>query len=177
MRIGILKPIAKHSAPLAFLLHLGIAFAAAQAQSAAPANVPASADANASSVEQVLRAYEEAWSRHDAHAVASFYNEPAMRVSPGGPTVRQSRAVQEAFFAGLLASLAKQGYATSEWERLEVRLLDANTAIASGVVVRRRSDGTVFQRQGVTYNLWRGAEGWKIFLSATHAPSTAPRFE
>lgn len=57
-----------------------------------------------------------------------------------------------------------------------MRLLDANTAIASGVVVRRRNDGSVFQRQGVTYALWRTEQGWKIFLSATHPPSTALRF-
>lgn len=138
---------------------------------------PRAADPDEKAVGQVLRAYEDAWSRHDARAIASFYHEPAVRVSPGGPAVRESRAVQEAFFTGLLASLVKQGYATSTWERLDVRLLDPNTAIASGVVVRRRSDGTLFQRQGVTYSLWRDAEGWRIFLSATHAPSTALRFE
>jgi len=128
-------------------------------------------------VEAVLRAYEEAWSRHDAHAIAGFYHEPAMRVSPGGPIVRQNRAAQEAFFAGLLTGLVKQGYARSEWETLQVRLLDENTAIASGVVVRRRDDGSVFQRQGVTYTLWRDAQTWRIFLSATHSPSSALRFE
>jgi thioredoxin-related protein len=42
-------------------------------------------------------------------------------------------------------------------------------------VVRSRADGTLFQRQGVTYGLWRDAEGWRIFLSATHGPSTALR--
>jgi hypothetical protein len=52
----------------------------------------------------------------------------------------------------------------------------ANTAVASGVVVRHKADGRVFQRQGVTYNLWRTDEGWKIFLSATHAPSEALHF-
>lgn len=126
---------------------------------------------------KVMHAYEDAWSRHDARAIADFYYEPAIRVSPGGPTVRATRAMQETFFAGFLPALVQQGYATSAWEHLEVRLLDKNTAIASGVVVRHREDGSVFQRQGVTYTLWRTEQDWKIFLSATHSPSTALRFE
>ncbi len=147
----------------------------AGAMLAAETQTPEAADANA--VEQVLRAYEDAWSRHDARAIASFYYEPAIRVSPAGPILRATRAVQEAFFSGLLPTLAQQGYTTSSWEQLDVRLLDASTAVASGVVERHRADGTVFQRQGVTYNLWRTSDGWKIFLSATHAPATALRFE
>ena len=136
----------------------------------------ATTDRNADAVANLLRAYEEAWSRHDAHAIAGFYYEPAVRVSPAGPIVRATRVMQEAFFAGLLARLMKQGYASSAWQHLEVRLLDAHTAIASGVIVRHRADGSEFQRQGVTYTLWRGESGWKIFLSATHLPSTALHF-
>lgn len=128
-------------------------------------------------VEKTLRAYEDAWSRHDAHGIAGFYNEPAMRVSPSGPVVRDTRVIQEAFFAGLLDKLVKQGYATSTWELLEIRLLESNTALASGVVVRHRNDGSVLQRQGVTYTLWRTDHGWKIFLSATHEASVAIQFQ
>ncbi len=90
--------------------------------------------------------------------------------------MRNTRAMQRAFFNGLLAKLVGEGYSRSAWERLEVRLLDANTALASGVVARVRAGGSIFQRQAVTYGLWRTGEGWKIFLSATHAPETALRF-
>jgi ketosteroid isomerase-like protein len=144
--------------------------------SAVVADESKTAEGDVQAVIQLLHAYEEAWSRHDAHAIAGFYYEPAMRVSPAGPSVRATRAMQEAFFSGFLPSLLQQGYATSTWEHLEVRLLDANTAVASGVIVRHRGDDSVFQRQGVTYTLWRSEEGWKIFLSATHSPSTALRF-
>lgn len=76
-------------------------------------------------VEKVLRAYEQAWSRHDGHAVASFYYEPAMRITKDGPVVRATRADQEAFFDRFLRGLVGRGYARSTWEGLEVRLLDA----------------------------------------------------
>ncbi len=127
-------------------------------------------------IEETLHAYEDAWSRHDARAIAGFYHEPAMRLSKGGPAVRATRADQEAFFAGFLRGLVARGYARSTWESLEVRLLDPQTAFASGASVRYRADGSVFERVAVTYGLWRAAEGWKIFLSATHAPETALRF-
>ena len=155
----------------ALLMLAAMAVGVAHAADSAPAE-----DATRS-IEQVLRAYEDAWSQHDAKAIASFYYEPAMRVSPSGPTVRGTREVQQAFFQGFVAKLVQDGYASSRWERLDVRLLDADTAIASGVIVRERGDGRLFQRQSVTYALTRTQQGWKIFLSATHEPSTALRFE
>jgi uncharacterized protein (TIGR02246 family) len=127
-------------------------------------------------VRATLQSYEAAWERHDAAAIASFYYEPAMRVSRGGPIVRPTRADQETFFAGLVHGLVDRGYARSEWEEVEVRLLDAQTAIASGITVRYKADGTLLERLGVTYWL-READGrWWIFLSATHAPEAALHF-
>jgi uncharacterized protein (TIGR02246 family) len=137
---------------------------------------PARAETEEEVVVKVLQAYEDAWSRHDAQAVASIYYEPAMRVTRGGPVVRPTRTEQEAFFSGFLRGLVSRGYARSAWEQLEVRLLDAETAIASGVTGRYRADGSLLERVAVTYGLRKTAAGWKIFLSATHAPDTVLRF-
>ena len=127
-------------------------------------------------VKQTMEAYEQAWSRHDAHAVADFYFEPAMRVSKGGPVIRATRADQETFFEGYLRAIVARGYERSEWESLDARLLDAQTAIASGIAVRHRADGSTLERVAVTYELWHTDNGWRIFLSATHAPETALQF-
>lgn len=127
-------------------------------------------------VSRVLHGYEEAWSRHDATAVASFYYEPALRVTPAGPAVRQTRADQEAFFKGFLSALVNRGYARSRWEELNIRELDGRTAVASGVTARYRADGSVFERVAVTYGLYKTNAGWKIFLSTTHAPETVLHF-
>lgn len=137
---------------------------------------PTLAGAEEQAVKDVLTAYEEAWSQHDGEAVASFYFEPAMRVGKGGPVVRATRAEQKAFFGGFLRGLVDRGYARSAWEELEVRLLDPQTALASGITVRYRGDGTVLERVAVTYALRESAEGWKIFMSATHSPDSVLRF-
>src|SRR5258706_6220499 len=136
----------------------------------------ASAADGEEAIRQTLQAYEQAWSRHDAHAVAGFYFEPAMRVSKAGPVVRPTRADQENFFDGYLRGMVGRGYDRSEWESLEVRLLDAQTALASGIAVRYRADGSILERVAVTYSLCSTDQGWKIFLSATHAPDSALHF-
>jgi len=134
------------------------------------------ANADEDAVKDVLRAYEEAWSRHDEQAVAGFYYEPAMRVGKGGPVVRATRAEQRAFFESFLRGLVERGYARSAWEELEVRLLDPQTALASGITIRFRDDGSVLERVAVTYGLRNSGEGWKIFMSATHTADSVLRF-
>lgn len=140
------------------------------------ASACARAEKSAPEVEDALRAYEQAWSRHDGHAVAGFYYEPAMRVTAAGPVVRPKQSDQETFFTPFLVALVARGYARSSWEELHAHLVDPRTAIASGITVRYRKDGSVLERVAVTYGLWKTPAGWKIFLSTTHAPDTLLRF-
>ena len=127
-------------------------------------------------VAAALDGYENAWSAHDPRAIASFYYEPAMRVSPTGPVVRQTRKDQEAFFSSFLPGLIQRGFEHGKWEELNVHLLDSETAITSGIVIRSRKDGTVLERVSVSYGLRKTPQGWRIFLSDTHAPETVMRF-
>ncbi|HZP92737.1 MAG TPA: nuclear transport factor 2 family protein [Burkholderiales bacterium] len=152
---------------------LSIVLIAAACFSTAASAAQAGAEAE---VEETLQAYEAAWSRHDAAAIASFFYEPALRVGRAGPVVRPTRADQEAFFSGFLPGLVQRGYERSRWEELNVHLLDAQTAIASGIVVRYRKDGSDLERVAVSYGLRKTERGWKIFLSDTHAPDTVMRF-
>jgi ketosteroid isomerase-like protein len=127
-------------------------------------------------VEATLQSYENAWGDRDPRAIASFYYEPAMRVSPAGPVVRQTRKDQETFFSGFLPSLVQRGFDKGKWEELNVHLLDSETAVASGIAIRTRKDGSVLERVAVSYGLRKTPQGWKIFLSDTHAPETVMRF-
>ena len=85
--------------------HIGLLFLMLLIYGSAAADESRITDRDKQAVTQALQAYEEAWSRHDAHAIAGFYYEPAMRVSAGGPVVRATRAMQETFFSGLLSGL------------------------------------------------------------------------
>jgi ketosteroid isomerase-like protein len=127
-------------------------------------------------IEATLQNYENAWSAHDPNAIASFYYEPAMRISPAGPVVRQTRKDQEIFFSGFLPSLIQRGFDKGKWEELNIHLLDSETAIASGIVIRTRKDASLFERVAISYGLRKTPQGWRIFLSDTHAPETVMRF-
>ena len=128
-------------------------------------------------IEKVMNGYEKAWSHHDAKAIASFYHEPSMRVSKTGPTVRKTVKDQEIFFEGLLGDLVTKGYDHSDWETLNIHLMDTNTAIVSGVILRYRKDGSLMYRTAVSYGLWKSLDEWKIFWSATHAPEGVMQFK
>jgi ketosteroid isomerase-like protein len=143
---------------------------------AVSSSLPAAEGGSEGEVVSTLQAYESAWSRHDADAIASFYYEPAMRLGRGGPVVRPTRADQKDFFSGFLPTLVQRGYGRSVWDELNVHLLDPGTAIASGINVRYRTDGTELERLAVTYGLYKTEQGWKIFLSTTHSPDTVLRF-
>jgi ketosteroid isomerase-like protein len=127
-------------------------------------------------VTTTLQSYEKAWTDHDSTAIASYYYEPAMRVSPAGPIVRQTREEQESFFSAFLPGLMQRGFDKGKWEQLNVHLLGPDTAFASGILVRMRKDGSVLERIAASYGLQKTPEGWKIFLSDTHAPETVMRF-
>jgi len=127
-------------------------------------------------IEAMLQGYEKAWSDHDSRAIASFYYEPAMRVSPNGPVIRQTRKDQESFFFAFLPGLIQRGFDRTTWEELNIHLLDSETAMASGIVIRTRKDGSVLERVAVSYGLRKTQQEWKIFLSDTHTPDTVMRF-
>jgi len=54
-------------------------------------------------IRSVMLAYEQAWSEHDAKAVASYYFAPAIRFSKTGPSVRATIKDQELFLKDYLA--------------------------------------------------------------------------
>lgn len=128
-------------------------------------------------IRSVMLAYEQAWSEHDAKAVASYYFAPAIRVSKTGPSVRATIKDQELFFEGLLGSMVARGYDHSEWETLNIHQMDERTATASGITLRYKKDGSLMERTAVSYGLWKDVDSWKIFWSATHNPSSVMAFK
>ncbi len=123
-----------------------------------------------SGIRAVMIGYEQAWSKRDAKAVASYYHEPAIRGSRVGPTARPTIKSQEIFFEGFLGSLVIRGYDYSDWESLNIHIMNAQTAVAGGITLRYKKDGTLMERAAVSYGLWKTIDGWEIFWSTTHTP-------
>jgi ketosteroid isomerase-like protein len=84
--------------------------------------------------------YVEVFERLDPQAIASYYNEPALLISPQGIASLPTSAYVEQFFDSVMADLKAQGYARSEFLRLaedylsnELALCERNWRLEEGV--------------------------------------------
>jgi hypothetical protein len=77
----------------------------------------------------------------------------------------------EAAYTALIQELRLRGYSHSVWSELYVKVLDASTALESGVPVRF-ANGDELERIGATYLLRKSGAAWKIAVLTVHAPDT-----
>jgi ketosteroid isomerase-like protein len=128
-------------------------------------------------VRQAVIDYVAAFSKLDAAATARYYHEPSMFLRPNGVTLMASRAEIEATFAANMESLRAREYSHSEWLELYVKQLSETTALASGVAIRYKTDGSELERVGATYALRRTDDGWKIVMTLGHPIESVLRLE
>ncbi len=120
--------------------------------------------------------YVEVFERLDPQAIAVYYNEPALLISPQGVVSLLTRAHVEQFFAPLMADLKVQGYVRSEFPRLAEHYLSSELALVSGVGVWKKATGEQLRRFGLTYTLRQTPESWRIVVAAIHDENSALLF-
>jgi ketosteroid isomerase-like protein len=135
------------------------------------------ADEDRAAVTQVLTDYYRAFSTLDAEAVLPYFHEPSQLVSPAGVVPTPTRATVAAAFQPVMDGLRSRGFAASELINLHLKRLSANTVLAGGVAVRRRTDGQELDRAGVAYLLQKTGGGWQFATVVIHAPEDALRPE
>ncbi|WP_372870578.1 hypothetical protein [Shewanella sp.] len=69
---------------------------------------------------------------------------------------------------GFLDSLKAKGVARVRWQKVDVRLLDSQLALASNVAERFRADGSRYNLVGATYLLSKQDGHWQIAAFAVH---------
>ena len=77
---------------------------------------------------------------------------------------------------GFLNGLKEKGVNKVAWEKVEIKLLAENIALASNVAVRYLANGEVYDRAGATYFLNKNPKGWEITAFALHKPESAVSF-
>jgi hypothetical protein len=134
----------------------------AAACAAACAATPRSADGDAAAVEAFMRAYSEAWNRHDAAVIArDFYR------------LGRSDAEQAAELERGFAALRAEGYSHSVIHRVEACMAGPDAARAGMVFTRLRTDETAMppDPRASAYGVVRFADGWRITSIAGWEPS------
>ena len=134
-------------------------------------------DDDKGAVAQALTDYYAAFSTLDAHAVAPYFHEPSLLVSPAGAGAAPTRAAVIAVFQPAMDALRARGFAKSELTNLRLKRLSAASVIAGGVAVRRKSDGQELERHGVVYLLQKTNTGWQIAAILIHDADDALRPE
>ncbi|QYJ75497.1 hypothetical protein [Shewanella sp. FJAT-52076] len=69
---------------------------------------------------------------------------------------------------GFLDSLRAKGVARVRWQKVNIRLLDSQLALASNVAERFRADGSRYNLVGATYLLSKQDGQWQIAAFAVH---------
>jgi hypothetical protein len=98
-------------------------------------------------------------------------------ISSAGVVPTPTRAAVAAAFQPVMDGLRSRHFAKSELINLHLKRLSANTVIAGGVAVRRKTDGQELERAGVVYLLQRTGTGWQFATVVIHDAEDALRPE
>jgi ketosteroid isomerase-like protein len=126
-------------------------------------------------VDHAFRDYNDVFSRGDLSAIGQHCNVPFVVISSQGVEVLTTMSEIEGFYGGILRNLRERGYSHSTRSELHVKLLEQTTALASGVFVRHKTDGSELETLGVTYVLRKTEGEWKIAVMMRTPPANIIR--
>jgi ketosteroid isomerase-like protein len=124
-------------------------------------------------VRKMLDEYYRAFSTLRVQAILPYLDQPALLVGPQGVIALPTPSAIEPIFGPVMESLRTRGYARSELGSQEIRILSAQAALATGIAIRYRTDGTELESAGITYLLRKSDDGWKIVAMVLHGAPTA----
>jgi len=130
--------------------------------------------ADETAVRQTLEEYYRAFSTLSVQAILPYLNEPALLVGPLGAIPLPIPSAVEPIFGPVMEDLRTRGYVRSELASLEIRILGPESAFATGIAIRYRSDGEELERAGISYLLRKTDGAWKFVVIVLHAEPSAP---
>ena len=143
-------------------------------ESAAPQSAELE-QAEKTAVDHAFHDYNDTFVRGDLSAIGHHCHVPFTRISPQGVEVLPTMSEIEAFYGGIQRDLRERGYSHSTRSELHLKLLDQITALASGVFVRQKTDGSELETIGGTYVLRKTEGEWKISVVIRHLPANVIR--
>ena len=119
-------------------------------------------------VTKFLNWYYAIFSTLDIEAIAPFFHEPCVFISPQGVVTAQTHDNVKDVFHTIADTLRSKGYGRSDLINLKVQRLSDTATLASGIADRYKTDGQELERAGVTYVLQKAGDGWKIAVTVIH---------
>jgi ketosteroid isomerase-like protein len=131
--------------------------------------------AEKTAVDHAFRDYNDVFSRGDLSGIGQHCNVPFVVISSQGVEVLPTMSEIEGFYGSILRDLRERGYSHSTRSELHVKLLEQTTALASGVFVRHKTDGSELETLGATYVLRKTEGEWKIAVMMRTPPANIIR--
>ena len=119
-------------------------------------------------VNRMLDEYYAAFSTLNIQAILAYFHQPALLIGPPGVIALPTPAAVLPIFTPVMQNLRTRGYGRSELDQRKVKVLSAKSALASGIVVRYKSDGQELERVGITYMLHKADDAWKFAVMVLH---------
>ena len=116
--------------------------------------------------EAMFAAYLVAFESLNPVAIAGFYNEPALVVTPNAVVSIPTHAVGAQLIAASTGALRERGYVGTDATDSEFGMLAPTLAQCTGVFIRRGEAGEL-GRVRFTYTL-RHSDAWRIAVALTH---------
>ncbi len=100
--------------------------------------------------------------------VAAFYSAPCITARQSTVHLSTTRPEIQAFFAQVLRHYRAQGSTQGEMRRFEWVPLGVNSIAATITWAYKNATGQLLWESTFTYNLYKGADGWKILVQTMH---------
>ena len=113
---------------------------------------------------EAIHEYYKVFSTLDLTAIASYFCEPCMSISPQGVFSAANRTVLTNALTPVIEGLKAKGYGRSEYIEPQVTILTETAALVRGVAVRYAATGQEIERLQISYLMHRSEAGWKIAM-------------
>ena len=121
-------------------------------------------------VDQLFAGYFSDFSKLDLDAIVSYFHLPCTFIVPQRVFVFSSASEVQGFWGPRFDDLKKQGFARTQRDQVNIKVLNDDTAMASSRAIRYKEDGSEFERRGATFVLRKTDAGWKIVTVIHHSP-------
>ena len=121
-------------------------------------------------VDQLFAGYFSDFSKLDLDAIVSYFHLPCTFIVPQRVFVFSSASEVQGFWGPRFDDLKKQGFARTQRDHFNIKVLNDDTAMASSMAIRYKEDGSELERRGATFALRKTDAGWKIVTVIHHSP-------
>jgi hypothetical protein len=121
-------------------------------------------------IERTYRAYFTVFQIGDPRAITPYFHTPSLFISAAGTHALNNVREAESFFDRLIYGLRTRGYARSELNHVQVKLLADDLSLVNARADRFTRTGDLLERISALYTLRKHVGTWRIVTVTMYEP-------